>query len=54
MRFGISTVRPSEPVEPLLERMDDADIGRIVVTRSDGTLVGLFVASDVRAKGERR
>ena len=47
LRFGISTVHPSEPVEPLLERMNDAGIGRMVVTRPDGTLVGLFVAADV-------
>lgn len=48
LRFGISTVRPSEELEPLLHRMGHADLTRIVVTRSDGTLVGLLVASDAR------
>jgi rhodanese-related sulfurtransferase/CBS domain-containing protein len=56
LRFGISTVHPSEPVGPLLERMNDADVGRMVVTRPDGTLVGLFVAADaaVARDGQRR
>lgn len=46
LRFGVSTVRPSEPVAELVHRMQHADITRIVVTRSDGTLVGLFLAAD--------
>lgn len=48
--FGVTTVRPSEQVAPLLQRMDDANVTRIVVSRSDGTLVGIFVASDVRVE----
>jgi CBS domain-containing protein len=46
-RFGTSTVRPSEQVVPLVERMRTAEVSRIVVTRSDGTLVGIFVAADL-------
>ncbi|MDQ4131381.1 MAG: hypothetical protein M3133_10425, partial [Actinomycetota bacterium] len=42
MREGPSTVRPSEEVEALLKRMQDADSETVVVTRSDGTLLGLF------------
>jgi len=47
MRFGVSTVRPSEDAAGLAHRMGHADVTRVVVTRSDGTLVGLFFAADV-------
>jgi CBS domain-containing protein len=44
MRFGISTVRPSEELDPLLERMDRAGVAEIVVTGGDGDLVGAVIA----------
>jgi CBS domain-containing protein len=47
MRFGVSTVRPSEDAAALAHRMGHADVTRVVVTRSDGTLVGLFFAADL-------
>ena len=47
MRFGVTTVRPSEQATDLADRMSRAQISRIVVTRSDGTLVGLFFAGDL-------
>src|SRR5215470_17158478 len=47
MRFGVSTVRPSEDVAALAHRMGDRGSTRVVVTRSDGTLVGLFFAADL-------
>jgi CBS domain-containing protein len=47
MRFGVTTVRPSEQVAELVHRMGHAEISRVVVTRPDGTLVGLFFADDV-------
>ncbi len=47
MRFGVSTVRPSEDAAALVDRMGHAGVTRVVVTRSDGTLVGLFFAADV-------
>jgi Mg/Co/Ni transporter MgtE len=47
MRFGVSTVRPSEDAAALAHRMGHAQMTREVVTRSDGTLVGLFFASDL-------
>jgi hypothetical protein len=31
----------------LVHRMGHAEVTRVVVTRSDGTLVGLFFAADV-------
>src|SRR5215831_2960820 len=46
MRFGVSTVRPSEDVAALAHRMGDRGATRVVVTRSDGTLVGLFFPED--------
>jgi CBS-domain-containing membrane protein len=46
MRPGVSTVRPSEETGSLVRRMDDMQVTRVVVTRCDGTLVGLFFASD--------
>jgi|SRR5215469_17004363 len=47
MRFGVSTVRPSEDAVALAQRMGEAQVTRTVVTRSDGTLVGLFFADAV-------
>ena len=47
MRSGVSTVRPSEDAAALAHRMSDAQVTRVVVTRPDGTLIGLFFAADV-------
>ena len=49
MRFGVSTVRPSEDAAALAHRMSHAQVTRVVVTRPDGTLVGLFLAADATA-----
>jgi CBS domain-containing protein len=49
MRSGVSTVRPSEDAAALAHRMGHAEVTRVVVTRPDGTLVGLFFAADVPA-----
>jgi len=46
MRFGVSTVRPSEDAAALAHRMGHAEVTRVVVTRPDGTPVGLFFAAD--------
>ena len=46
MRFGVSTVRPSEDAAALAHRMGDAGVTRVVVTRPDGTLIGLFFAAE--------
>ena len=47
MRFGVSTVRPSEDAAALAHRMGHAGVTRVVVTRADATLVGLFFAADL-------
>jgi hypothetical protein len=36
----VSTVRPSEELQPLVERMEKRHIDTVVVTRADGTLIG--------------
>jgi len=46
MRSGVSTVRPSEDAAALAHRMGHRGVTRVVVTRPDGTLVGLFFAVD--------
>jgi CBS domain-containing protein len=46
LRFGISTVRPSEQVADLVHRMAHRGVTRVVVSRSDGRPVGLFLAQD--------
>ncbi|MET8355214.1 hypothetical protein [Micromonospora sp. NPDC005206] len=49
LHFGVSTVRPSEQVADLTHRMHHANVTRVVVTRQDGTLVGLFFTEDQQA-----
>jgi CBS-domain-containing membrane protein len=46
-QFGVSTVRPSEDAAALAHRMSHKEVTRVVVTRPDGTLIGLFFAADV-------
>lgn len=46
-QFGVSTVRPSEDAAALAQRMDQKGVTQVAVTRSDGSLVGLFFATDV-------
>jgi CBS-domain-containing membrane protein len=46
MRSGVSTVRPSEDAAALVHRIGHRGVTRVVVTRPDGTLVGLFFAVD--------
>lgn len=44
MGEGPATVRPSEEAGPLRERMRRAGVEAVIVTRSDGILVGGFAA----------
>ncbi len=48
MDEGPTTIRPSEEVEPLVEGMRNADVDGVLVTSSDGKLLGLFE----RSRGE--
>lgn len=47
MRSGVSTVRPSEDAPALAHRMGQRGVTRTVVTRPEGTLVGLFFAAAI-------
>jgi CBS domain-containing protein len=49
MESGPTTVRPSEPLPALIERMRQRKVGSIVVTNSDGVLIGVLRRED----GER-
>lgn len=42
MHPGPATVRANEPVEPLVQRMRQADVDGILVTAPEGRLIGLF------------
>jgi predicted transcriptional regulator len=49
MRFGITTVRPSEELPSLINRMDKAGIAEIVITRGDGVLAGIVTTGTARS-----
>jgi predicted transcriptional regulator len=49
MAEGPTTVRPSEELEPLIERMRRAGVDGVLVTASDGRLLGLVE----RSRGEQ-
>ena len=50
MEAGPTTVRPSEPLDALIERMQKRKTGSIVVSTANGVLVGVLRRED----GERR
>jgi CBS domain-containing protein len=50
MEAGPTTVRPSEPLDALIGRMQKRKTGSIVVSTADGVLVGVLRRED----GERR
>ena len=47
MSLGPSTIRPSARRDAVAQRMRDQDLTRIVVTRSDGVLVGVLRREDL-------
>ncbi len=46
MTFGVTTVRPSEDAEALRTRMLQAKVEAVLITSSDGRLLGVFRAGD--------
>jgi CBS domain-containing protein len=50
MEFGVTTVRPSEEVRPLLQRMGRAGVGAIVVTSSDGRFLGVLLKNEAEGQ----
>ncbi len=53
MTFGVTTVRPSEEVSGLLERMRQNHVEAILVTNSEGHLLGQLVAEQAHARLHR-
>jgi CBS domain-containing protein len=49
MSAGPSTIRPSARLDAIRARMHDQNLTRMIVTRSDGTLVGVLRGEDIRA-----
>jgi CBS domain-containing protein len=47
MSLGPRTIRPSARRAAIAQRMRDQDLTRIVVTRSDGTLIGVLRREDL-------
>jgi CBS domain-containing protein len=47
MSLGPSTIRPSARREAVAKRMRDQELTRIVVTHSDGVLVGVLRREDL-------
>lgn len=47
MTAGPSTIRPSARLDAITKRMHDQNLTRMIVTRSDGTLMGLLRAEDI-------
>jgi CBS domain-containing protein len=51
MLLGPRTVRPSARRDAIERRMREQNLTRIVVTRSDGTLIGVLRREDLGARG---
>jgi CBS domain-containing protein len=49
MTAGPSTIRPSARLDAIAKRMRDQDLTRIIVSRSDGVLVGVLRREDIEA-----
>jgi CBS domain-containing protein len=54
MTAGPSTIRPSARLEAVAARMDEQNLTRMIVTRSDGTLFGALRAEDIEPRHNRR
>ncbi len=55
MESGPTTTRPDDPLEAITERLKDARVGSILVTTSDGRLLGILYRNDAeRVLAEKR
>ena len=50
MRSGPGTIRPNVTVEAAAKRMRERELSTLLVTRSDGTLVGVLRIEDADAE----
>jgi predicted transcriptional regulator len=46
MENGPTTFRPDNFLEPLIKRMHDKKVGTVIITNSDGVLIGLLYRKD--------
>jgi CBS domain-containing protein len=53
MRPGPGTIRPSVTVAEAATRLDERGLSTLLVTRSDGTLVGVLTRADAAAAVDR-
>jgi CBS domain-containing protein len=53
MTAGPSTIRPSARLEAVAARMHEQNLTRMIVTRSDGTLLGAVRAEDIERPPNR-
>jgi CBS domain-containing protein len=54
MTAGPSTVRPSARLDAVAARMQEQNLTRMIVTRSDGTLLGALRAEDIQTRDNCR
>lgn len=54
MTPGPSTIRPSARIDAIRQRMLDQNLTRTIVTRSDGTFVGVVRSEDLGIGAPRR
>jgi CBS domain-containing protein len=47
MTAGPSTIRPSARIDAIRERMRDQNLTRIIISRSDGALLGVVRREDL-------
>jgi predicted transcriptional regulator len=53
MENGPSTFRPDNFLEPLTKRMYDKKVGSLIITNSDGVLIGLLYRKDAEERLKR-
>jgi|SRR3984893_9502532 len=51
MTAGPSTIRPSARLDAITTRMREQDLTRIIITRSDGVLLGVLRTEDIEPPG---
>ena len=50
MENGPTTFRPDNFLEPLTKRMREKKVGSVIITNSDGVLIGILYRKDAEAR----
>jgi predicted transcriptional regulator len=50
MESGPSTFRPDNFLEPLVKRMHEKKVGSVIITNSDGALIGILYCKDAEER----